>query len=116
MEDKIEGGSGPALAAHSKDGSGKGPTPASSKTDSDPGVAANSASETLNWASGQARHGAGQAAASASAATARTGQRLSDQGARVADQVAQFVREQPLMALVTTGAVCLLVGVLLGRR
>ena len=113
MDEKIESGAGPALAAHSKDGSTAGPSPASSKTGSAAGDDANSASSNL---SGQARDAAGRAAASASEAVGGASQRLSGQGGRATDQLAQFVREQPVTALVTTGVVCLALGVLLGRR
>ena len=116
MDEKIESGAGPALAAHSKDGSTAGPGPAPSKTGSAAGDGANSASETLSHLSGQARDAAGRAAASASEAVGGASPRLSEHGGRSTDQVAQFVREQPVTALVTTGVVCLALGVLLGRR
>ena len=48
MDEKIESGAGPALAAHNKDGSTAGPRPASSKTGSAAGDDANSASSNLS--------------------------------------------------------------------
>jgi ElaB/YqjD/DUF883 family membrane-anchored ribosome-binding protein len=54
--------------------------------------------------------------ASVSDAAGRAGQTLSEQGSRAADQSAALVREQPFMALALTGAACLIIGILLGRR
>jgi len=54
--------------------------------------------------------------ASVSDAAGRARQTLSAQGGRVADQGSAFVREQPFVALALTGAACLIIGILLGRR
>jgi ElaB/YqjD/DUF883 family membrane-anchored ribosome-binding protein len=114
-ENQIEGGSGPALAAHSKDASIPGPTSASSATANDPG-GSSSAGETASRLSGQAREAATRMGASVSDAAGRARQTLSAQGGRVADQGSALVREQPFVALALTGAVCLVIGILLGRR
>jgi ElaB/YqjD/DUF883 family membrane-anchored ribosome-binding protein len=119
MSENVKGGAGPAVAAHSKDASATGSTPASSATgaanrgavDSAPGT-----SEAVRELSQQARDAAGRAASSVSDAADSASQLLSGQGARVAHQAASFVREQPLVALVSTGAICLVLGILLGRR
>ena len=115
MNDKTEGGAGPIVAAHSKDGSAPGPAPASSATgneDRDAGGVA----ETVSGLPGQVRNTAGRAASSVSDAVGSASKSLSEQGARVADEVANLVREQPIVALLATGAACLVLGVLLGRR
>lgn len=109
MEEKIETGAGPALAAHSKDGSAIGQTSASSMTSNRAGVGENSATETVSRLSEQARDATGRATASASEAIIGASQRASD-------QVTDFVREQPGLALVATGAVCFVLGLLIGRR
>jgi ElaB/YqjD/DUF883 family membrane-anchored ribosome-binding protein len=118
MNEKIDGGAGPALAAHSKDASAPGPTQASSATGwQERGMAAaDSVSETVNKVSAQARDAAQRVASSVSEAAGTASPRLSEQGSRTADQGAELVRERPLLALVATGAVCMLLGVLLGRR
>jgi ElaB/YqjD/DUF883 family membrane-anchored ribosome-binding protein len=91
MDEKVETGAGPALAAHSKDGSAIGQTSASSTTGNRAGVGENSAAETVS--------------------------RLSEQASqRASDQVTDFVREQPVLALVAAGAVCFVLGLLIGRR
>jgi len=120
MDEKMAGAAGSALAAHSKDASAPGrPTQASSATGNDgrrAGGGDGSVSETVSKVSEQARDAAGRMASSVSEAASAASQRLSEQGGRAADQLAEFVREQPILALVATGAVCLLLGVLLGRR
>ena len=114
-ENQVKGGSGPALAAHSKDASAPGTTSASSATGND-ARGSSSARETVSSVSGQAREAAGRMGASVSDAAGRAGQTLSEQGSRAADQSAALVREQPFMALALTGAACLIIGILLGRR
>ena len=114
-ENQIKGGSGPALAAHSKDASAPGLTPASSATGDDAG-GSSSASETVTSLSGQAREAAGRMGASVSDAAGRVRQTLSEQGTRAADQGSALVHEQPFVAMAVTGMVCLLVGILIGRR
>jgi ElaB/YqjD/DUF883 family membrane-anchored ribosome-binding protein len=114
-ENQFEGGSGPALAAHSKDASAPGPTSASSATGDDTS-GSSSASEVVSKLSGQAREAASRVGASVSDAAGRARQTLSEQSSRAADQGLALVREQPLLALALTGAVCLVIGILLGRR
>ncbi len=114
-ENQVKGGSGPALAAHSKDASAPGTTSASGATGND-ARGSSSAREAVSSLSGQAREAAGRMGASVSDAAGRAGQTLSEQGSRAADQSAALVREQPFMALALTGAACLIIGILLGRR
>ncbi len=114
-ENQIKGGSGPALAAHSKDASVPGATSASSATGND-ASGSSSASEAVTHLSGQAREAAGRMGASVSDAAGRARQTLSEQGSRAADQGSALVREQPFVALAVTGVVCLVIGILLGRR
>ena len=57
-----------------------------------------------------------RAASTVSDAAGSAGQRLSGQSSRAADQAADFVREQPIVALLATGAICLVLGLLLARR
>ena len=115
MDEKTPGSAGPALAAHSKDASTPGPTQASSATGNQDWPAAGGVSETVNRVSGQAREAAERLATSASEAASTATRQLSEQGGRAADQVAEFVREQPLTALLATGAVCFALGVLVAR-
>ena len=113
--EQTEGGAGPAIAAHSKDASTPGAIPTSSTTESDTGRPS-SVAETISGVAGQAREAAGRLGASASDAAATAKQSLADRSGRAADQTATFVREQPIVALAVTGAVCLAIGILLGRR
>lgn len=114
--DQIESGAGPALAAHSKDGSAKGPNPASSATAAPQTGFAEGAADTVGRISGQARDAARRAAASVGEAASSTRQRFSDQGGRAIDEAADFVRDQPVIALAATGALCFVLGLVLGRR
>ena len=114
--EQTEGGAGPAIAAHSKDASTPGATPASStREESDP-EQPSSASDTISGVAGQAREAAARLGASVTEAAATASQSLADRGGRAADQTATFVREQPVVALAVTAAVCLAIGILLGRR
>jgi ElaB/YqjD/DUF883 family membrane-anchored ribosome-binding protein len=118
-DNPVDGGAGPALAAHSKDASAAGPSPASSATGGDGGTSGGMAagiSEKVSRLSQSANEAAGRAASWASASAGNARQTLSGQGGRAADQAAAFVREQPLVAIAATGLVCLALGVLLGRR
>jgi ElaB/YqjD/DUF883 family membrane-anchored ribosome-binding protein len=54
--------------------------------------------------------------ASVSDAAGWARQNLSEQGSRAADQGSALVREQPFVTLALTGVVCLIIGILLGRR
>ena len=118
-DNPIDGGAGPALAAHSKDASAAGPSPASSATGEDGGTSSGTTtgiSEKVSRLSHSANEAAGRAASWASTSAGNARQTVSGQGGRAADQAAAFVREQPLIAIVATGLVCLALGVLLGRR
>ena len=114
-ENQIPGGAGPALAAHSKDGSAPGPTSASSTT-GDNSDRAQGGTDTVNRLAGQAREAAGRAASSISGAAGSARQTISDQGGQPVDQVSTFIREQPVAALALTGMIGLALGVLLARR
>ena len=113
-EKQFEAGAGPALAAHSKDASVPGQTPASRATGND--AASSGISETSNSASGRAREAAGQISSAVSDAARNTRQRLLSEADHAAEQAMEFVRDHPAVALTLTGAVCFAVGVLLGRR
>lgn len=118
MDEKIAGGAGPALAAHSKDASTTGPTTASGATasaGSGADVSAGGVADTVSRLSGQAREAVGSMASSVSDVAGAATERLSEQGGRAAGEIADFVREQPIVALVVTGALCFVLGVLLGR-
>jgi ElaB/YqjD/DUF883 family membrane-anchored ribosome-binding protein len=104
-ESYTEGGAGPALAAHSKDGSARGQTTASEATGSPSRGPVDTAAE-------QARDSISNAAASAYNAAGQARDMLSER----AGQAGQFVREQPVFMLVVTGLLCLMLGLLLGRR
>jgi ElaB/YqjD/DUF883 family membrane-anchored ribosome-binding protein len=114
-ENQNEGGAGPALAAHSKDGSTPGPTPASSATGRE-ATPSSSATETAGKLAGQAREAAGRLGSSVSDAAGRAREGLSTQSGRIADQGSTLVREQPLAALALTGVICFAIGYLIGRR
>ena len=114
-ENQNKGGSGPALAAHSKDASTPGPTSASSASGNEPS-GSSGAGETASRLSGHAREAASQMNASVSDAAGRARQGLSEQGNRAADQGSALMREQPFVALALTGVVCLMIGILIGRR
>jgi ElaB/YqjD/DUF883 family membrane-anchored ribosome-binding protein len=118
MDEKIAGCAGPALALHSKDASAPGPAQASSATGNEDGGASATSSvpETVTKMAEQARDVAGRMASSVSEAADNASQSISEQGGRAADQVTEFVREQPILTLLATGAVCLVLGMLIGRR
>jgi len=114
MSEKIEGGSASALASHSKDASVDGPPPASSRTGEPAQVSSHP--EGVGGFAGQVREAVGQAAASVSDAAGAASKTVSQQSARAADEAMDFVREQPLVALMVTGAVCFILGMLIPRR
>jgi ElaB/YqjD/DUF883 family membrane-anchored ribosome-binding protein len=107
-ESYTEGGSGAALAAHSKDASVRGQTPAS-QTAGTPG------SGSVDTLASQARATTSDETSSAYTAAGQA-RDMSERGGQAADQVGQFVREQPVFTLVVTGLLCLILGILLGRR
>jgi ElaB/YqjD/DUF883 family membrane-anchored ribosome-binding protein len=116
MNEKIEGGAGPAIAAHSKDAAVAGRPNAPANANGSAGPHAGGISETVSDLAGQARDAAGQAAASVSDAAGAATQQVARQTARAADHAAEFVREQPLLALLATGTVCFMLGLLVSRR
>jgi len=108
-ESYTEGGAGPALAAHSKDGSVRGQTATSEAT-------GQSATPSASSMAQQARDAVSNAASAAYSSAAQAQDVISKRGNQAADQVSQFVREQPVLALMMTGVLCLTLGLLLGRR
>ena len=104
-----EGGAGPALAAHSKDGSARGQTAASEAT----GSSCRGSASTM---AGQTRDSISNAASSAYNAAGQAREMLAERGGQAADQLGQFVRDQPVFTLMVTGLLCLMLGILLGRR
>jgi ElaB/YqjD/DUF883 family membrane-anchored ribosome-binding protein len=107
------GGAGPAIAAHSKDGS----EPVGNKSDR------GGFSENLSELSDKAGEGVERVKASVREATGNARDALSGsarealaEGGRAAGQAVDVVRDQPFIAMAVTGAICLVFGVLLGRR
>ena len=118
MSEKLPGSAGPALAAHSKDASAAGAGAASRPTGNGaehPSAKAEGVADTVNQWAGQARDAAGRAADAASQYAGQAQQQFTQQGGQMIEQAADFVREQPLTALLATGAVCFILGLLLGR-
>jgi ElaB/YqjD/DUF883 family membrane-anchored ribosome-binding protein len=64
----------------------------------------------------QARDAVSNAASAAYSSAAQARDMVSERGGRAADQVRQFVRAQPVLALMMTGVLGLTLGLLLGRR
>lgn len=95
-EKQTPGGSGAALAAHSKDASVPGPTPASHATGDKP--------TTISDFTKQAQDVAGQAMSFVSDVAGEARDQLSQRGVTV-DQVAATVREKPIIALLSAGVV-----------
>ena len=109
-EKQIPGGSGAALAAHSKDASVAGPTPASHATGNKPiGTA------TISDFTKQAQDVAGQVMSFVSDVAGEARDQLSQRGVTV-DQVTATVREKPMIALLSAGMVGMVLGILLARR
>ena len=99
-EKQIDGGAGPALAAHSNDASVPSHDPKSSMTGGQPHAAdstANSLTNAVTNVAGQARD------------------RFTREGGG-AEQIGDYVRENPVTALLATGLVGLVVGGFLARR
>jgi len=112
-EDTMKGGAGPALAAHSKDGSAAGQTAASQATGhTQPSSKGSQEDSVLD----QAREAVGRAASTLTDVAGRGGERISQQTSVATDQLTKFAREQPVLALAVTGLVGFMLGVLVGRR
>jgi ElaB/YqjD/DUF883 family membrane-anchored ribosome-binding protein len=92
-ESGLRSGAAPALAAHSKDASTPGPTSASS-----------SSGKSLPRTATVGEHAAEAIDA------------ILTQGARAATPASDYVRAQPLAAVVAVGALCFALGLLFGRR
>ncbi len=114
-ESQVVGGAGPALAAHSKDASAHGATQASRATGNDVRTSS-SVSDDGTRISGEVREAAGQVGSSALDPARSARKSLSEPGGHAAERAVEFVREQPFVALAVTGAACLALGILLGRR
>jgi ElaB/YqjD/DUF883 family membrane-anchored ribosome-binding protein len=108
-ENKSPGSAGPALAAHSKDASVPGQTPASSTAGHQDPPRTGEFGQTL-------REGAEAARETIRDAAENTRAILSERGGRAAGQTADMVREQPFVAMAITGVACLAIGILIGRR
>ncbi len=119
MDDKpIDGGARPALAAHSKDASAPGETPASSATAANANAQSSTTSgisDTVSQLAGQARSAADRVASSVSTIAGQARDQLSDRGVTT-DHAAELVRDRPLMALLAAGGIGLLLGMLIARR
>jgi ElaB/YqjD/DUF883 family membrane-anchored ribosome-binding protein len=113
-EDETRGGAGAALAAHSKDGSATGSTPASKATGNK--WESNGMSDTVTRIAEQAQDGIERTAKAARHAGENAADTLSKEGGRAVDDATHFVRDQPLLAMVATGVVGLILGALLARR
>lgn len=111
---EVRSGAGPALAAHSKDGSAAGGTPASNATGNS--WETENMGETVSRLAGQAQDGVERAATAAREAAGNAADTLSKQGSRAVDGATDFVRDQPLLAMAATGIVGLILGALLARR
>jgi ElaB/YqjD/DUF883 family membrane-anchored ribosome-binding protein len=110
-----KGGASPAITAHSKDGSTAGLTTPSSAMEGGTGTSG-STSDVITGVSTQAREAVKQIGASAADAAGTARKALSEGGGRAVEQTSALVREQPFAALMVTGALCLALGILLGRR
>ena len=104
-ESYTEDGVDPGLAPYSRNGS---VTPASAA------IGQPATSSASNMAQ-QARDAVSNAASSAYGVAGQGWGMVSERGGRAADQLDRFVREQPVLALMVTGVLCLL-GLLLDRR
>jgi ElaB/YqjD/DUF883 family membrane-anchored ribosome-binding protein len=113
-KNETPGGAAPALAAHSKDVSAPGQAPASNtvgNTENASGV-----SEAVSGLSQMAHEGVERTKATVREASESARETLSEQGGHAVDQAADFIRQQPLVAVAVTSAICLMIGMLLGRR
>jgi len=117
-ENTPAGGAHPAIAAHSKDGSesrhksssnGTGDKATGDKKD------LGGFAENLSGLSDKASEGVERVKASVREATGSAREALAE-GGRAADQAVELVRGQPIVAMAITGAICLVFGILLGRR
>ena len=109
-ENDYRGGAAPALAAHSKDASTPGQTPASSaKPSPQPGGAEPDVMGKLSDAANDAIRTVNDTATKMKDAA-------SEYGGRAAEQASDYVQKQPLFALAVTGIACLMIGAILGRR
>lgn|SRR5689334_2071961 len=105
-ESYSEGGAGPALAAHSKDGSARGQTSASETT----------GTPASNETAGQANGTTNNTTSSVYRTARESAGVVSERAGQGIEQATQFVRDQPAFTLVLTGFLCLMLGILLGRR
>ncbi len=99
-EKQIDGGAGPALAAHSKDASVPSHDPKSSMTGGTPHTASTSAT--------------GLGSAVTNVATQARDRFTAPGGG--AEQIGDYVRENPIMALLATGLAGLILGGIIARR
>ena len=116
IDKNLEGTAGPALAAHSKDASVPSSNPASSATGaSSTRSPIDGISETVGKLASQARDAASKASSSVSEMAGQARNQLAEHGITT-DQAADFVRENPLTALLAAGGLGVLLGILITRR
>ena len=118
-ENTLAGGARPAIAAHSKDGLAPPHMSNSSGNKADRSGFPENLSELSDKASEgveRVKASVREATGSAREAMAGTAREALAEGGRAADQAVELVRDQPLIAMAITGAICLAFGILLGRR
>jgi ElaB/YqjD/DUF883 family membrane-anchored ribosome-binding protein len=114
-EKPVEGGSGPALAAHNKDASvPPGQTAAPEATGPTRGT--RGPAEMASTVSGQVQDTARRVSSSLPNAARQARDTVAGQTGLATKQAADFISAQPLMALAVTGIGCLALGMVLGRR
>lgn len=113
-ENDNPGGAGAALAAHSKDGSATGSTPAPSATGKT--WEQTDMSDRVSRLAEQAQDGVERTAKVMRNAAGDAADILVKQGDRAVDGATHFVRDQPVLAMLATGLVGLVLGTLLARR
>ena len=106
-------GASPALAAHSKDASTPGPTPASGAGN----VHSNEhRAGLLDGISASAHQGIDHAKAAARQAAADAGSALRTEAGLAAEQAGKLLQSRPGMVFAITGMIALVLGFALGRR
>jgi ElaB/YqjD/DUF883 family membrane-anchored ribosome-binding protein len=79
------------------------------------GHASDRAGNESGW-SETAKEGVERVRASVREAADNVRETASGQGGRALDEAADFIREQPLVTIAITGAICFAIGLLLGHR
>jgi ElaB/YqjD/DUF883 family membrane-anchored ribosome-binding protein len=120
-QNQNRGGAAPSLAAHSKDASAPGQTPASSAMPSpQPSTAGNDMMGKAHDVANEAMRKVNDVTNDAMRTASDTASKMSDTatkfGSSAAEQASDYIQTQPLFALAATGLVCLVLGAMLGRR